>query len=306
MSEPMDFAFDVFISYSSRDKAWVRGELLTRIERAGLKAFVDFRDFTRGASSIKEMERGVVEWRKTLLVLTPDYVDSGWGEIENIMVQTLDPANRELRLIPLLKTDCKKPLRIGALTHIDFTDGADLDLAWLQLLAALGKPPGPEALRRHPATELDVSIEIVQPPWSKRIGLTADDPHPYLMILLDGALVTNRETSRISVTFELRCELQDGHPYVIPERSMWDRHFKDDLGPHRWLRGPVPLGRGESATGDLGFICNPAFPHHSDVNMFSLFLAVTDVLSDKSRVFNADTLFDKWTKANVRSSPLKP
>jgi hypothetical protein len=40
--------------------------------------------------------------RKTLLILTPDYLESGWGEAENVMVQTLDPASRERRLIPLL------------------------------------------------------------------------------------------------------------------------------------------------------------------------------------------------------------
>jgi hypothetical protein len=44
-----EYEFDVFISYSSGDKAWVRGELLKRIEQAGLKALIDFRDFTRGA-----------------------------------------------------------------------------------------------------------------------------------------------------------------------------------------------------------------------------------------------------------------
>ncbi len=138
------FQCDVFISYSSKDRTWVRGELLKRIEQAGLKAFIDFRDFRAGAPSIKECERGVLECRKTLLILTPKYIESGWAEMENIMVQTLDPANRQLRLIPLLKADCQKPLRIGALTHIDFTDGADLDLAWRQLLIALGKPPETE------------------------------------------------------------------------------------------------------------------------------------------------------------------
>lgn len=141
---PDEFKFDVFISYSSHDQAWVRGELLTRIEKTGLRAFVDFRDFTRGAPSIKECERGVEKCRKTLVVLTPNYLKSGWAEFENIMVQTLDPANRDLRLLPLLKAPCDKPLRIGALTHIDFTDGADRDLAWRQLLVALSKPPEPQ------------------------------------------------------------------------------------------------------------------------------------------------------------------
>ena len=146
------FDFDVFISYSSKDKDWVRGELLQRIEQTGLKAFIDFRDFTCGAPSINECERGVVQCGKTLLVLTPNYIESGWTEIENIMVQTLDPANRSLRLIPLLKAECKRPLRIGALTHIDFTDGADHDLAWRQLLTALGKRPKPSRPRNRPAT----------------------------------------------------------------------------------------------------------------------------------------------------------
>jgi hypothetical protein len=48
MPDRDQFDFDVFISYSSRDKKWVRGELLERIEKAGLKVFIDYRDFTPG------------------------------------------------------------------------------------------------------------------------------------------------------------------------------------------------------------------------------------------------------------------
>ena len=81
------FDYDVFISYSSRDKAWVRGELRERIEQAGLSAFIDFRDFTAGAPSIKECERGVEKCRKTLMVLTPNYLKGPWAEFENIMAR---------------------------------------------------------------------------------------------------------------------------------------------------------------------------------------------------------------------------
>jgi tetratricopeptide (TPR) repeat protein len=185
------FEFDVFLSYSSQDKEWVRGELLTRIEQAGLKAFIDFRDFTRGAPSIKEMERGVSKCRKTLPVLTPNYVASAWGEIENIMVQTLDPANRDLRLIPLLKAPCDKPLRIGALTHIDFTDGADHELAWRQLLTALGKPPEMEPPREPQRDEWCLAHPYPMPPnFTGRVAerqmldrwLNADAAHPLLCL----------------------------------------------------------------------------------------------------------------------------
>src|SRR6185503_2300502 len=106
MQDQLEFEYDVFISYSSHDKEWVREELLKIIEEVGLRVFIDFRDFQGGAPSIKEMERGITTSRKTLLVLTPDYVESEWCEIESIMLHELDPANRSLRLVPLLKTPC--------------------------------------------------------------------------------------------------------------------------------------------------------------------------------------------------------
>ncbi len=188
---PTEYKFDVFISYSSHDEAWVRGELLKRIEQAGLKAFIDFRDFTRGAPSIKECERGVVECRKTLLILTPNYIESEWCEFEGVMAQTLSPANRDLRIIPLLKAKCEKPLRIGALTHVDFTDGADLDLAWRQLLTALGKPPELEPPKEPERDDWLLAHPYPMPPnftgrAAERAMLTgwldADAAHPLLSL----------------------------------------------------------------------------------------------------------------------------
>ncbi|MBI3448283.1 MAG: TIR domain-containing protein [Acidobacteria bacterium] len=182
---------DVFISYSSRDKEWVRGHLLPRIEQAGLKAFIDFRDFTRGAPSIKEMARAVKECPKTLLVLTPDYIASEWCDLESVMVQTLSPANRDLRIIPLLKTPCEKPLYVGALTHIDFTDGADQDLAWRQLLTALGKPPEPEPPQAPLRDQWFLAHPYPMPPnFTGRVAeramldrwLDADAGHPLLSL----------------------------------------------------------------------------------------------------------------------------
>ena len=131
------FVYDVFISYSSRDKEWVRSDLLHRIEEKGYRAFIDFRDFKPGAPAIKEMERGLMTCRKTLLVLTPAYLESEWYEIETMMLQVLSPANKDLRMIPLLKSECEKPLSMKGLTHIDFTASADLDLAWTQLIETL-------------------------------------------------------------------------------------------------------------------------------------------------------------------------
>ena len=52
--------YDVFISYRSNDKKWVRGELLPRLEACGLKVCIDYRDFEVGVPAVENMERAVL------------------------------------------------------------------------------------------------------------------------------------------------------------------------------------------------------------------------------------------------------
>jgi hypothetical protein len=140
MSDENTYTYDVFVSHAPADRSWVRAELLPRLEAAGLGACLDWRDFRPGAARVDEVERAVISSRKTLLVLTPAYVDSEWAEFGNQMVQSLDPAARDLRLIPLLKARCELPLRIRHLTTVDVGDAAEAALGWRRLLAALGAP----------------------------------------------------------------------------------------------------------------------------------------------------------------------
>ena len=80
-SDSNSYEYDVFISYSTKDQ-WVREELLRRLEDAGLKCCIDYRDFRLGAPAISELERAATTSRKTLLVLTPNYLESKWTEFE--------------------------------------------------------------------------------------------------------------------------------------------------------------------------------------------------------------------------------
>jgi|GEM_PF-6801775 len=51
------YDYDVFISYSSKDKEWARGEFLKRIEDAGLHAFIENR-VTLGGTQVTPGFRG--------------------------------------------------------------------------------------------------------------------------------------------------------------------------------------------------------------------------------------------------------
>jgi len=44
MTTQPQYTYDLFISYSHADQEWVRGELLPRLEEAGLKVVVDYRN----------------------------------------------------------------------------------------------------------------------------------------------------------------------------------------------------------------------------------------------------------------------
>jgi len=59
------FVYDVFISYRQREpeKTWVRQTLQPRLEAAGARVCIDYRDFRLGAPLVLEMARVVEQSR---------------------------------------------------------------------------------------------------------------------------------------------------------------------------------------------------------------------------------------------------
>jgi hypothetical protein len=125
------------VSYSSTDRDWVRDEVLPRLERAGFRVCVDFRDFTLGAPIVTEIERALVSSRRALLVFTPAYLASDWSTFEAILGQTLDPAARQGLLLPIRLRDCAVPTHIRHLVYLDFTDDTDPDMRFARLIATI-------------------------------------------------------------------------------------------------------------------------------------------------------------------------
>jgi tetratricopeptide (TPR) repeat protein len=185
------FEYDVFISYRTNERDWVRRELLPQLERYGLKVCIDYRDFRPGRPIVDELERAVTTSRKTLLILTAEYSASGWTGLENQMLQALDAEQQQHRLIPLLKERCELPLRLRMLTYVNFVDPDDWDVAWRQLLIALGAKLIQETTAKEtPATWNLVHPYGMPPNFTGRIEeramltqwLTQDTAHPLLVI----------------------------------------------------------------------------------------------------------------------------
>jgi len=141
----MAYAYDVFVSYSHKDADWVRGRLVPRLKTAGLTVCIDEESFHLGAPLLTEMERAVDTSRKTVLVLTPSYLKSAWTEFETLLLQTPDPTNRLLRLLPILRMRCKPPARIAIFSRLDFTGLGPRDVEFARLVAAIREEPPPPA-----------------------------------------------------------------------------------------------------------------------------------------------------------------
>jgi TIR domain len=146
------YTYDAFVSYSTQDEEWVRGELLQCLERNNLRVCIDFRDFRPGYSNIDEINRAIRESRKMLLVLTPRYLSSQWTTHERQTVQNLDPMNRRVRLIPILKEKCELPQEINHLIYVDLTQ-PNSEMGWNRLLQAISGSTSPPTSFPSPKRE---------------------------------------------------------------------------------------------------------------------------------------------------------
>lgn len=126
---------DVFISYSHKDKNWVDQVLLPRLRDHGFKVLIDD-DFTGGGLSLQQMENAVKFSKRVLAVLTPDYIDSDWSTLENVMARSLDPSARNRKLIPILYKTTNIPLRLSVLVYRDLRDD-DNSIEWDRLMQDL-------------------------------------------------------------------------------------------------------------------------------------------------------------------------
>ncbi len=167
--------FDVFISYSSLDKQWVRDWLKPRLEQESLAVCIDFRDFTIGPPSLVNMEEAVAESRKTILVLTPNWVESEWTNFESLLVQTRDPAGLRGTLLPVMLTDCQLPRRLEILTHADFRQKDNWDAELSRLLRDIAKT-SPHPLSSPPSKDGDGAVVVEAGPQIAISALPATGP----------------------------------------------------------------------------------------------------------------------------------
>uniref|UniRef100_UPI003AAE7AF3 toll-like receptor 12 n=1 Tax=Centroberyx gerrardi TaxID=166262 RepID=UPI003AAE7AF3 len=83
--EGEEVRYDAFVSFSSRDEAWVLGEMAPRLELEGepqLRLCLHHRDFEVGKGIVDNIAESIYSSRKTVCVLSRRYLRSDWCSLE--------------------------------------------------------------------------------------------------------------------------------------------------------------------------------------------------------------------------------
>jgi len=116
--------YDVFLSYSSKDRPWVESTLLKFIESKGFKVCFDERDFPLGCNLVQTIGTAVYESRKVIAVVSPNYLQSRWCAQYEFVLTYTKILNKEAPLNSLLLIkyrDCQMPEHMRCLKYLDYT-----------------------------------------------------------------------------------------------------------------------------------------------------------------------------------------
>ena len=110
--------YDVFVSYNKAEKEWVR-KIVAKLRAAGIKPFFDEEIGLAGAALTRAIAEGIIQSRCSIIILTPEAVESKWVgyEIQRALYKDIDSTGRFV--IPVLLKDCQIPAELHGIGYID-------------------------------------------------------------------------------------------------------------------------------------------------------------------------------------------
>ena len=113
------FAYDVFLSHSSKDKPAVRA-LAERLKQDGLRVWFDEWVIQPGDLVSLKIEQGLEQSRALILVMSHNAFASEWVTLERHTALFRDPTNAERRFVPLRLDDAEITDTLKQFAYIDW------------------------------------------------------------------------------------------------------------------------------------------------------------------------------------------
>ncbi|XP_072937396.1 uncharacterized protein [Epargyreus clarus] len=149
----LEKAYDAFVSFTHRDDDFVQDELVSQLEdgRRPLRLCLHYRDWEIGGLITEQIARSVSESRRTIVVMSREFLASTWGRMEFRAAHALD------RVILLLRGDVLSAAREDPELRAYLTTKtyvhADDPLVWDRVRDAVlrSRRPRPSAVPALPA-----------------------------------------------------------------------------------------------------------------------------------------------------------
>jgi hypothetical protein len=138
---PEDFKYDVFLSYSSKDKPVVR-PLAERLKKDGLKVWFDEWEIHPGDSIPAKIEAGLEHSRVLVFCMSVNASGAEWAQLESHAFRFRDPMNKERRFIPLRLDDAPIKGFLAQFLDINWRP-PDREQEYAKLLEVSRAPAGP-------------------------------------------------------------------------------------------------------------------------------------------------------------------
>jgi serine/threonine protein kinase len=128
---------DFFIIYTRADRAWAKW-IAWELENAGYSAVLPAWSFQPDSDIDMEMQKAVAKAQRTIVILSPDYLNALGDQPASISLFRNEVINRQNRLLPLCVRECGHEFS-GLLESINFIDlaGEDESTARIILLASI-------------------------------------------------------------------------------------------------------------------------------------------------------------------------
>lgn len=156
---------DFFVSYTEADSEWAEW-IAWQLEAAGFDVVFQKWDFKAGSNFVLEMNRAASTAKKTLLVLSPVFLESGFAASEWAAGFAKDPQGLSRNVIPVLIAPTKLDGLLSQIVYVNLV-GLSRDSAASALIAAV--EPG----RSKPSTEPAFPGAMTTPAPSPAVSVPA-------------------------------------------------------------------------------------------------------------------------------------
>jgi TIR domain/CHAT domain len=140
-----DFLYDAYICYVDRepDRTWVWDTLVPKLEQAGINIAVSGDVDLPGVPKIVNIEQGIRQAKRTVIVLSDAYLTDNMAEFEHTLGQTMGIQEGTYRLLPIESMPFDRsrlPTRLSMLTTLDLSTPSRIDRGFYRLVRALKQP----------------------------------------------------------------------------------------------------------------------------------------------------------------------